>query len=114
LPISELFLEGRFMVRNVFCLLLLALFAATVATTSAADNRATPAGQGARTRPASITRPSTGARTSMGYVYTINNDLNHNGIVVLNQRPDGSLAEIDGSPYSSGGKGISGETRLSP
>src|SRR5262245_37610554 len=44
----------------------------------------------------------------VGYVYTVNNDTQHNGVSVLGQNADGSLKEIAGSPFSTGGKGLSG------
>lgn len=43
-----------------------------------------------------------------GYLYTINNDTQQNGVVVLKQQMDGSLTEVAGSPFSTGGKGLSG------
>jgi 6-phosphogluconolactonase (cycloisomerase 2 family) len=43
-----------------------------------------------------------------GYLYTINNDIQQNGVAVLAQNSDGSLSEIPGSPFSTGGKGLGG------
>jgi DNA-binding beta-propeller fold protein YncE len=42
------------------------------------------------------------------YVYTINNDIGHNGVAVLERTPDGSLREVPGSPFPTGGKGLGG------
>jgi 6-phosphogluconolactonase (cycloisomerase 2 family) len=52
-------------------------------------------------------RPDT-TRAAGGYIYAINNDLKNNGVVVLQRRADGSIAEVPGSPFSTGGKGLSG------
>ncbi len=41
-------------------------------------------------------------------VYTLNNDPDHNAVVVLEQMPDGSLTEVSGSPFPTGGKGLAG------
>jgi 6-phosphogluconolactonase len=87
------------MVRKT-CLLL--LFAAIVALPHAAF------GQSARTRLTNVARPSTAPRMSAAHVYTINNDLNHNGVIGLVRNYDGSLTEMPGSPFSTGGKGLSG------
>src|SRR5262249_19235463 len=46
--------------------------------------------------------------TAAGYLYTINNDPQRNGIVVLRRTADGSLTEVDGSPFPTGGKGLAG------
>src|SRR5262245_8183199 len=43
-----------------------------------------------------------------GYLYTVNNDIQQNGVAVLAQNSDGSLSEIAGSPFSTGGKGLGG------
>ena len=43
-----------------------------------------------------------------GYLYTINNDTQQNGVAVLEQNADGSLTEVVGSPFPSGGKGLGG------
>lgn len=43
-----------------------------------------------------------------GYVFTINNDAQQNGIVVLQRHEDGSLTEVAGSPFTSEGKGLTG------
>ena len=40
------------------------------------------------------------------YLYTLNNDPDGNGVIVLRQNPDGSLAEVAGSPFPTGGKGV--------
>jgi hypothetical protein len=47
------------------------------------------------------------AAESHGYAYTLDNDLERNE-VVLERRADGSLAEMPGSPFYAGGKGITG------
>jgi len=71
-------------------------------TTTISEQVTVRAGQTTRARLASV------SRRSNGYVYTINNDLNHNGVTVLKQNADGSLMEVEGSPFSTGGKGITG------
>jgi uncharacterized protein (TIGR03000 family) len=43
-----------------------------------------------------------------GHVYTINNDLRQNGVAVYRINADGTLAEVPGSPFVSGGKGLGG------
>ncbi len=48
------------------------------------------------------------ATAAVGYVYTINNDVDHNGVVVLEQMADGSLKEMKGSPFATSGKGLAG------
>ena len=81
---------------------LLFLFTALVALPLAAH------GQLTRTRLTNMARPSTAPRPSARHVYTINNDLHHNGVIGLMHNHDGSLSEIPGSPFSTGGKGLSG------
>src|SRR5262245_42007303 len=44
----------------------------------------------------------------VGYLYTVNNNTQQNGIAVLGRNADGSLKEVAGSPFSTGGKGLSG------
>lgn len=44
----------------------------------------------------------------VGYLYTINNDTQQNGISVFERNADGSLNEMAGSPFPIGGKGLSG------
>src|SRR6185503_10624635 len=41
-----------------------------------------------------------------GYVYTLNNDGQNNGVVVLGRNSDGTLTEVEGSPFAAGGKGL--------
>src|SRR5262245_9132094 len=43
-----------------------------------------------------------------GYLYTVNNDIQQNGVAVLAQNSDGSLSEIAGSPFPTGGRGLGG------
>ena len=43
-----------------------------------------------------------------GYLYSVNNDTRQNGVAVLEQNADGSLTEIAGSPFPTGGKGLGG------
>jgi uncharacterized protein (TIGR03000 family) len=43
-----------------------------------------------------------------GHVYTINNDLARNAVAVYEMSPDGTLAEVPGSPFTTGGKGLGG------
>jgi uncharacterized protein (TIGR03000 family) len=49
-----------------------------------------------------------GAAAAAGYLYTINNDPQRNGIAVLQRNADGSLSEVDGSPFPAGGRGLGG------
>ncbi len=49
-----------------------------------------------------------GAAAAAGYLYTINNDSQRNGIAVLQRGADGSLTEVTGSPFPAGGKGLAG------
>jgi 6-phosphogluconolactonase len=42
------------------------------------------------------------------YLYSINNDPGQNAVVVLSQNQDGSLTEVAGSPFPTGGKGLGG------
>jgi uncharacterized protein (TIGR03000 family) len=58
--------------------------------------------------PGARTALNSGAMPALGYVYTLNNDVQQNGVVVLRQKPDGSLSEAAGSPVAAGGKGLSG------
>jgi len=44
----------------------------------------------------------------VGYLYTVNNDIQQNGIAALGRNADGSLNEVAGSPFPTGGKGLSG------
>jgi 6-phosphogluconolactonase (cycloisomerase 2 family) len=48
------------------------------------------------------------AAKSSGRLYTITNDAKHNAVAVFERRADGSLAEVAGSPFASGGKGLEG------
>jgi uncharacterized protein (TIGR03000 family) len=43
-----------------------------------------------------------------GHVYTINNDLRTNGIAAYRASGDGTLTEVPGSPFTTGGKGLGG------
>jgi uncharacterized protein (TIGR03000 family) len=50
-----------------------------------------------------------GAAVAMGgHVYTINNDLRNNGLAVYKANADGTLTEVPGSPFATGGKGLGG------
>jgi 6-phosphogluconolactonase (cycloisomerase 2 family) len=42
------------------------------------------------------------------YVYTINNDVKRNAVAVFEQKLDGTLTEVQGSPFATGGKGLAG------
>jgi 6-phosphogluconolactonase (cycloisomerase 2 family) len=46
------------------------------------------------------------AEPIVGHVYTLNNDGNSNGVVILNRLADGTLSEMTGSPVATGGKGL--------
>src|SRR5262245_12468255 len=41
-----------------------------------------------------------------GYAYTLNNDGEKNAVVVLGRNDDGALAEVAGSPFATGGRGL--------
>jgi uncharacterized protein (TIGR03000 family) len=43
-----------------------------------------------------------------GHVYTINNDLRQNGVAAYRANADGTLMEVPGSPFATGGKGLGG------
>lgn len=43
-----------------------------------------------------------------GYLYSVSNDTQQNGVAVLKQNADGSLTEIAGSPFPTGGMGLGG------
>ena len=40
------------------------------------------------------------------YAYTLNNDGEQNGVVVLTRNDDGTLTEMTGSPFATGGRGL--------
>ena len=44
----------------------------------------------------------------VGNLYTVTNDTQQNGVAVLERSADGSLKEAAGSPFPTGGKGLSG------
>ena len=48
------------------------------------------------------------ATGTIGYLYTVNNDIRRNGVAVLKRAADGSLKEVAGSPFRTGGKGLGG------
>jgi 6-phosphogluconolactonase len=43
-----------------------------------------------------------------GYVYTLDNDVARNAVAVYARHTDGTLSEIEGSPFMTGGRGLSG------
>lgn len=43
-----------------------------------------------------------------GYVYTINNDIQQNGVAVFARHVDGTLTAVGSSPFPAGGKGLGG------
>lgn len=49
------------------------------------------------------------AASATGYVYVVNNDTRQNGVAVFMQNADGSLTEVPGSPFATGGKGVAGD-----
>jgi uncharacterized protein (TIGR03000 family) len=53
-------------------------------------------------------RDAKAAPAAGGYVYTINNDPEKNGVAVFRQEADGSLKEAADSPFLTGGKGLAG------
>src|SRR5713101_5414304 len=46
------------------------------------------------------------AMDSGGYLYTLNNDGQQNGVVILARGANGALTQIPGSPVATGGKGL--------
>jgi hypothetical protein len=54
------------------------------------------------------------ARAPSGIVYTESNDPNGNAIFAFQQQPDGSLAPVPGSPFPTGGLGITPTFDLGP
>jgi uncharacterized protein (TIGR03000 family) len=44
-----------------------------------------------------------------GYVYLVNNDTRSNGVAVFGQNADGTLTEVSGSPFATGGKGVASD-----
>jgi 6-phosphogluconolactonase (cycloisomerase 2 family) len=48
------------------------------------------------------------AGKARGRLYAITNDAKRNAIAVFEGRPDGSLSEVEGSPFATGGKGLEG------
>jgi len=49
-----------------------------------------------------------GNPTVTGYVYTINNDIQQNGVAVFARHVDGTLTPVGASPFPTGGKGLGG------
>jgi uncharacterized protein (TIGR03000 family) len=49
-----------------------------------------------------------GTPAAAGHIYTLSNDPERNGVIVLERRADGSLTEVAGSPFPTGGKGLAG------
>jgi 6-phosphogluconolactonase len=49
-----------------------------------------------------------GIPTVTGYVYTITNDLQQNGVAVFARHMDGTLTPVAASPFPTGGKGLGG------
>jgi len=49
-----------------------------------------------------------GSNSVTGYLYTVNNNLENNGVALLERKADGSVREIAGSPFPTGGKGLGG------
>jgi 6-phosphogluconolactonase len=43
-----------------------------------------------------------------GYVYTVNNDIQQNGVAVFARHVDGTLTPVGASPFPTGGKGLGG------
>src|SRR6516165_12468602 len=42
----------------------------------------------------------------VGHIYTLDDDGNSNGVVILNRLSDGTLTEMQASPVPTGGKGL--------
>jgi 6-phosphogluconolactonase (cycloisomerase 2 family) len=58
--------------------------------------------------PLVTTMSITSGPVAAGYLYSVNNDIRQNGVAVLEQNADGSLTEIAGSPFPTGGRGLGG------
>jgi hypothetical protein len=43
-----------------------------------------------------------------GYIYTATNDPQNNAVAVFQRHADGTLAEVAGSPFLTGGRGLTG------
>ncbi len=56
--------------------------------------------------PIPAARPAGAASPATGYAYTLNNDSERNGVVVLSRNADGALTPVGGSPFATGGKGL--------
>lgn len=48
------------------------------------------------------------AKPNASFVYTLDNDVARNGVAVYRRGEDGSLAQLIGSPFNAGGKGLTG------
>jgi 6-phosphogluconolactonase (cycloisomerase 2 family) len=55
-----------------------------------------------------LARSAEPAASKNHYVFTINNDAKRNAIAVFQQNMDGTLTEVNGSPFATGGKGLAG------
>jgi 6-phosphogluconolactonase len=53
-----------------------------------------------------LVSPPLASAASGSYAYTLNNDGEQNGVVVLARNDDGSLTETAGSPVATGGRGL--------
>jgi len=51
---------------------------------------------------------SAAAAQPAGYLYTLDNDVARNGVAVFARHADGALSEVPGSPFMTGGRGLSG------
>jgi hypothetical protein len=50
--------------------------------------------------------PRLASAATSGHAFTLNNDGERNGVVVLTQNADGTLIEPAGSPFATGGRGL--------
>ena len=94
-------------IRSQFVAIFLLMLAASAPVSLAAQSHG-ERGRTTKARLATMARRPDNMRPASHYIYTINNDLANNGVVVLKRQADGSIAELPGSPFSTGGKGLSG------
>jgi 6-phosphogluconolactonase (cycloisomerase 2 family) len=112
----------KFWFFSIACIALGSLPQTSLASGPAPRQQAAPA-RPAMTKPASAKPTTTTAANTTktaapammdakmaapAYVYTLNNDAERNAIVAYRQEKDGSLMEVSGSPFMTGGKGLTG------
>jgi 6-phosphogluconolactonase (cycloisomerase 2 family) len=55
-----------------------------------------------------VAAPGSKGAWAAGYLYSVDNDTQQNGVAVIERNADGSLTEIPGSPFPTGGTGLGG------